>query len=89
MKAEEDTTFGQPLLKVLDKKTFDAWSKDPAVTYGPTAEFSIKKSVFDSVEDTDSDYCLSLLSMMYLQQAPAKEAYEECLKKVASLSIGA
>jgi len=87
MKAENDAIFGQPLLKVLDKKTFDAWSKDPAVTYGPTCEFSIKKSVFDSVEDTDSDYCLSLISMMYLMQAPAKDAYEECIKKVASLSI--
>jgi len=85
MKAEDDATFGVPLLKVLDKKTFDDWSKDPAVTYGPTSEFSIKKSVFDSVEDTDSDYCLALLTMMYTQQTAAQKPFAEFLNRMSSI----
>jgi len=31
------------------------------VTYGPAP---IKASLFDSLEDTDSDYCLALCTMM-------------------------
>lgn len=88
-KAEEDATFGVPLLKILDKKTFDEWSKDPAVTYGASPEFAIKKSVFDSVEDTDSDYCLALLAMMYSQQSSASKEFSELVAKVNALSIGA
>lgn len=89
MKAEDDPIFGQPLLKILDKATFDAWSKDPAVTYGPNKDMQIKKSVFDSVEDTDSDYCLALLAMMYSQAPVASKEFESFVGKLNTLSIGA
>ena len=54
-------------------------------------DFSMKKSVFDSVEDTDSDYCLALLGMMYTQQREEKveKEFEGFLGKVQSLSLGA
>lgn len=83
--------FGKLLLSVLDKTTLDEWSKDPAVTYGV---LPIKKSVFDSVEDTDADYCLALLGMMYsqlksktLSQLEKEKASLE--EAMASLKMGA
>ena len=70
--------FGKLALSVLDATTLDEWSKDPAVTYGP---IPMKKSVFDSVEDTDSDYCLALLGMMYTQLASKSKAAIEKQQK--------
>jgi len=67
MTPSQDATFGGPVLSVLGNETLTEWSRDPAVTYGALEGFKIKKSVFDSVEDTDSDYCLALLDMMKKQ----------------------
>lgn len=87
----EDLEFGKLVLSVLDVPTLDEWSKDPAVTYGT---LPIKKSVFDSLEDTDSDYCLALLGMMYsqlksksLNQLEKQKASIE--EAMASLKMGA
>eukprot|EP00392_Amoebophrya_sp_AT5.2_P011473 g11550.t1 len=54
-----DETHNQKWLLSLSNNN---WKNDPAVTYGPCP---IKKSVFDSLEDTDSSYCLALLSMIF------------------------
>lgn len=54
--------FGKLLLKAgVTRKQIKDWSVDPQVTYGPVA---ITKSLFDSLEDTDSDYCLALCQMI-------------------------
>ncbi len=57
--------FGKLVLKQIGRKTLDEWKVDPQVTYGM---IPMKKSVFDSVEDTDSDYCLALLGMLFNQR---------------------
>ena len=59
-KAETDD-FGKLVLQALGPATLTEWGRDPNVSYGIIPQ---KKSVFDSVEDTDSDYCLSLLTML-------------------------
>ncbi|KAK3235226.1 hypothetical protein CYMTET_54553 [Cymbomonas tetramitiformis] len=60
-KVTEDS-FGKELLAAgISEKTLKEWSVDPQVTYGPVP---IKASLFDSLEDTDSDYCLALCTMM-------------------------
>jgi len=82
--AAETQPFGQELLKFMDTKTLTEWSRDPQVTYGP---ISIKKSVFDSVEDTDAAYCLALLGMMYTQQD--QEVFGELAHKMRTMAIGA
>jgi len=58
----ETDPFGKQLLQVIDRETLDAWKVDPQVTYGSV--LPIKKSCFDSVEDTDSAECLFLLEAM-------------------------
>merc|ERR1712228_458858 len=74
--------FGKLVLKVLPKNVLDEWSKDPQVTYGLVP---IKKSVFDSLEDTDAGYCLALLGMMWSQSGGAVESlFEDLQKKVAA-----
>ncbi|CAD7933307.1 unnamed protein product [Amoebophrya sp. A25] len=83
MKADEDQ-FGQALLKFMDTKTLSEWSKDAQVTYGPVP---IKKSVFDSVEDTDAPQCLALLGMMYVQSE--SKVFDETCAKLQNLRMGA
>ncbi|CAD7935944.1 unnamed protein product [Amoebophrya sp. A25] len=60
----ENDSFGKQVLKVVGRTVLNNWKNDPAITYGPVP---IKKSVFDSLEDTDSNYCLALLGMMFSQ----------------------
>lgn len=86
-----DLDFGKLVLSVLDQATLDEWSKDPAVTYGVVP---MKKSVFDSLEDTNSDYCLALLGMMYTQLKSKSLSQLEKQKAtleeaMASLKMGA
>ncbi|CAD7934060.1 unnamed protein product [Amoebophrya sp. A120] len=83
MKPEEDD-FGKALLKILDTKTLVEWGRDAQVTYGPV---SIKKSVFDSVEDTDAAQCLALLGMMYVQSD--EKFFQETVDKLKELKMGA
>lgn len=56
-----DDEFGEQLLKVIPEKVLDDWKNDPQVTYG---EPQVKKSLFDTVEDTNSDKCMELLTMV-------------------------
>lgn len=54
--------FGKQLLKAgVSQKQIRDWALDPQVEYGPVP---IKKSLYDSLEDTDSDYCLALCQMI-------------------------
>jgi len=54
--------FGRLLLKAgVTRKQVTEWSVDPQVTFGP---LPMTKSLFDSLEDTDSDYCLALCQMI-------------------------
>jgi len=53
--------FGKQLLKVATRAQIKEWCNDPQVTYGP---MSITKSLFDSLEDTNTDYCLALCQMI-------------------------
>lgn len=64
MDAKEDA-FGAKVLEVIGEKKLKEWSVDPQVTYGPVP---ITKSAFDTLEDTNSDYCLALLQMMSIEQ---------------------
>lgn len=58
----KDDIFGKAMLDAgIPKKTIDAWSVDPQVTYGP---MPLKTSVFDALEDTDADRCLALCTLM-------------------------
>lgn len=60
-RADRDN-FGKLLLKAgVSRGLIKDWSNDPQVTYGV---LPITGSLFDSVEDTDSDYCLALCGMM-------------------------
>lgn len=78
--------FGKTLLKAgVTRKQIKDWSVDPQVTYGPVP---IKKSLFDSLEDTDSDYCTALCQMISgcLLKDPEKDKEIASLEaKVASL----
>lgn len=54
--------FGKVLLKGgVPAPTIKEWSKDPQVTFGPIA---MTRSLFDTLEDTDSDYCAALCQMI-------------------------
>lgn len=60
-RAERDQ-FGKLLLKAgVPTGVIKAWSTDPQVTFGV---LPITKSIFDTLEDTDSDYCLALCQMI-------------------------
>jgi hypothetical protein len=54
--------FGKLLLKAgVSRGLIKDWSTDPQVTFGV---LPITKSIFDTLEDTDSDYCLALCQMI-------------------------
>lgn len=76
-KADADPFFGKQVLEIMDAKTLDVWAKDPQVAYGPNSQMMMKKSVFDSLEDTDADYCLALLGMMYSQKEGTEKVFQE------------
>merc|ERR1712139_531659 len=73
-RADRDN-FGKLLLKAgVSRSLIKDWSNDPQVTFGV---LPITKSLFDSLEDTDSDYCLALCQMM---ASSSKEAKKESQK---------
>merc|ERR1711920_753861 len=58
----ERDPFGKLLLRTgVAASVVRDWCKDPQVTFGPIA---MKKSLFDALEDTDSDWCLALCQMI-------------------------
>lgn len=62
-KLEEDP-FGKELLAAgIPAATIKQWSVDPTVTYG-AERMPIKMSLFDSLEDTNSDMCLARAMMI-------------------------
>lgn len=61
-KTEEDA-FGAEVLKVIPASVLDQWKNDPQVTFGADGA-QVKKSLFDTVEDMNSDDCLSKLQMV-------------------------
>jgi len=70
-RADRDN-FGKLLLKAgVSRGLIKDWSNDPQVTFGV---FPMTKSLFDSVEDTDSDYCLALCGMIASFQGSEKES---------------
>lgn len=66
-KVSEDA-FAQELVAAgIDEATIKEWSVDPVVTYGAESQ-PIKMSLFDSLEDTDSDMCLARAMMINNQK---------------------
>jgi nucleoside diphosphate kinase len=60
--------FGQQLVAAgVDEATIKEWSVDPVVTYGAASQ-PIKMSLFDSLEDTDSDMCLARAMMINMKK---------------------
>lgn len=56
-----DDEYGAEVLKLIPAKVLDEWKNDPQVTFG-TPE--VKQSLFDSVEDMNSDDCLAKLQQI-------------------------
>merc|ERR1711976_583887 len=54
------------------------WSNDPQVTYGIVP---ITKSLFDSLEDEDTDYCLALCQMIASFSHGEKDSKTAALEK--------
>merc|ERR1712060_225144 len=70
----ERDQFGKLLLKAgISQGLIKSWSVDPQVTFGI---LPIKKSIFDTLEDTDSDYCLALCQMIasYATESTSKKS---------------
>jgi hypothetical protein len=55
--------FGRLLLNKahIPRSLLKEWSNDPQVTFG---HLPMTKSIFDTLEDTDTDYCLALCQMI-------------------------
>jgi len=62
-KVEEDSFGASMLAAGISKETIKAWSVDPQLTYGAPS-MPITGSVFDALEDVDSDTCLALARMI-------------------------
>merc|ERR1719215_1170679 len=65
-------------VKVKDVKE---WAKDPQVTFGP---IPMTRSLFDTLEDTDSDWCAALCSMINAgtERPKKKENVDEQIAKL-------
>eukprot|EP00463_Aulacantha_scolymantha_P004304 TRINITY_DN536_c0_g2_i1.p1 TRINITY_DN536_c0_g2~~TRINITY_DN536_c0_g2_i1.p1 ORF type:complete len:160 (-),score=23.91 TRINITY_DN536_c0_g2_i1:405-884(-) len=60
----ESDPYGKILLQAgISQETIKDWSVDPQVLYGSRL-LPIKMSLFDSLEDTDSDMCLARMHML-------------------------
>mmetsp|Transcript_19987 Transcript_19987/g.23951 ORF Transcript_19987/g.23951 Transcript_19987/m.23951 type:complete len:336 (-) Transcript_19987:137-1144(-) len=72
--AVKEDSFGAALLSAgIPLSTIIDWSTDPQVKYGAESPYQIKASLFDTLEDTDSDYCLALAKMV-AGDAPSADA---------------
>merc|ERR1719356_886751 len=94
----ERDNFGKLLLKAgVPVSTIKDWCKDPQVTFGP---IPMTKSLFDTLEDTDSDWCAGLCQMIAGGKKTSKpdpqeaelnelkkqvESYEALAKAVATI----
>merc|ERR1712187_975145 len=72
-------TFGKLLLKAgISRGLIKDWSNDPQVTYGIVP---ITASLFDSLEDEDTDYCLALCQMIASFSHGEKDSKTVALEK--------
>merc|ERR1719382_1676102 len=94
----ERDPFGKVLLKAgVPVSTVQDWCTDPQVTFGP---IPMTKSLFDTLEDTDSDWCAGLCQMIAGGKKTSKpdpkeaelnelkkqvESYEALAKAVATI----
>lgn len=88
-KMEEDS-FGAAMLAAgISKETIQAWSVDPQVTYGAPS-MPIKGSLFDALEDVDSDTCLALARMINngLGDASAASSHMKFVHLAAAFGVG-
>jgi hypothetical protein len=77
-RAERDQ-FGKLLLKAgVSVDLIKEWSTDPQVTFGL---LPIKKSIFDTLEDTDSDYCLALCQLIASYAGPPAKKKPSAIEK--------
>lgn len=65
----------------VTRKQIKEWCEDPQVTYGPSP---ISTSLFDALEDTDSDWCLALCQMIGDHCQP-KESSKDLEKEIGIL----
>jgi len=71
----ERDPFGKVLLKAgISAATIRDWCKDPQVSYGP---IKMTSSLFDTLEDTDTDWCAALCMMMAGDVKPKGEGNAE------------
>merc|ERR1712113_420001 len=78
--------FGKALLKSgISASTIKNWCKDPQVTFGP---ISMTKSLFDTLEDTDSDWCAALCQMIALSGTKQKDDPKEIEIKHLQQQLG-
>merc|ERR1712039_392288 len=82
-RADRDS-FGKLLLKAgVSRGLIKDWSTDPQVTFGV---LPIQKSIFDTLEDTDSDYCLALCQLIASYAGePAKKKADPAEKEAERL----
>lgn len=78
----ERDPFGKLLLKTgVSASTVREWCKDPRVTFG-VSPMQITQSLFDTLEDLDSDWCLAHCQMMAMagEKQPKKSDDSEVAK---------
>lgn len=74
--ALKEDPFGKAMISAgIPEATIKAWSVDPTVEFG-AKQLPIKKSLFDTLEDTNSDYCLALSLMVHKTDPKAKAWYQ-------------
>mmetsp|Transcript_48970 Transcript_48970/g.131053 ORF Transcript_48970/g.131053 Transcript_48970/m.131053 type:complete len:450 (-) Transcript_48970:49-1398(-) len=77
-RAERDQ-FGRLLLKAgVSVNLIKEWSVDPQVSFGV---LTITKSLFDTLEDTDSDYCLALCQLIASYADPPAKTKQSGIEK--------
>merc|ERR1719471_746935 len=74
----ERDPFGKVLLKAgISAATIRDWCKDPQVTYGP---LPMTTSLYDALEDTDTDWCAAKCKMMAGETKPKVNVEAEITK---------
>jgi hypothetical protein len=83
----DDDAFGKRLLAAgVSKQQIADWSVDPQVHYGPTGK---QASLFDTLEDTDSDECLALAQLISLgPHYHAPTAFDHAPAQIGLLALG-
>lgn len=81
--------FGHAMLENgIAESTIKEWSVDPQVSYGGQGAMRIKKSIFDTLEDTDADMCLALC-LMVASTSKGGKGGESCPVPMPHMMVGA